>query len=170
MLKSLQIVVLAAMFGVSGLLMAGEQNLQRLDKPFAAPDFTTQSEDGKTYTLSDFRGKYVVLNFWATWCPPCREELPSMERMWKKVQKDNDNIVLLAVNVGEDADTIFEFTGNYPMSFPALLDRNGKIIDSYPVRGLPTTYIINPDGMVTRRAVGGREWDDDALIAKILKN
>lgn len=144
----------------------GQPSLGALEEPFAAPDFTAQGEDGKTYRLSDYRGKYVVLNFWATWCPPCREEIPSMERMWQKV-KDR-NVQLLAVNVGEDADTIFKFLGSYPMSFPSLLDPEGEIIDSYPVVGLPTTYIINPQGMVTHRAVGSREWDDEAIIQQIL--
>jgi peroxiredoxin len=166
MIKLSGSLVFIALLMQASLAYAGPQTLGSLKAPFKAPDFITRGEDGQTYRLSDYRGKYVVLNFWATWCPPCREEIPSMERMWKKVR--DRNIQLLAVNMGEDVDTIFEFLGSYPMSFPALLDKNGEIIESYPVRGLPTTYIINPQGMVTHRAVGSREWDDDALINKIL--
>jgi len=159
--------VLLCLYLAIAMSQAAEQTLHPLAKPFMAPDFSATGEDGETYRLSDYRGKYVLLNFWATWCPPCRKEIPSMERMWHKVK--DKNLVILAVNVGEDADTIFRFSASYPMSFPALLDLDGKIIESYPVRGLPTSYIINPEGLVTHRAVGSREWDDDALIAEILK-
>jgi len=143
------------------------QTLQPLPKPYTAPDFTLQGEDGKTHRLSDYRGKVVVLNFWATWCPPCRYEMPSMERAHKKVQ--GEDIVLLAVNVGESEDKVFEFTGQYPVTFQLLLDTDGTVIKKYPVIGLPTTFIINPQGVVTHRAIGGREWDDEKLLAQLRK-
>lgn len=127
-----------------------------------APDFELPDENGKPHRLSDYRGRVVVLNFWATWCPPCREEMPSMERARKAVA--NDGIVLLAVNVGEDADTIFSFTASYPVGFPLLMDRHEKVIKQYPVIGLPTTFVIDPDGTMTHRAIGGRDWDDPGLL------
>lgn len=141
------------------------QTLTPLAKPFAAPAFTLRGEDGKTYRLADYRGKVVVLNFWATWCPPCRYEMPSMERAHKKVQ--NEGIALLAINVGETEDQIFEFTGRYPVTFPLLLDSDGAVIRRYAVVGLPTTFVIDPRGRVTHRAVGGREWDDEKLLAQL---
>ena len=151
---------------LSGNLYAAEkQSLPAIAKPFAAPDFNLKGEDGNNYHLSDYRGKVVLINFWATWCPPCREEMPAMERLWQKVQ--NKNIVILAINVGEDADTIFEFTGQYPVSFPLPMDIDGKVLKSYPVRAFPTTYIINPEGMVTHRAIGSREWDSKWMIEKL---
>lgn len=143
----------------------GKQTLPKLAEPFAAPDFTLKGEDGKTYRLKDYRGKVVILNFWATWCPPCREEMPSMERAWQII-KDN-GIVILAINVGEDADTIFEFTGQYTMTFPLPMDIDGDVVKQYPVRGLPTTYIIDPAGRATHRAVGSREWDDPVLLRQL---
>lgn len=139
-----------------------KQILPQLEQPFIAPDFSLRGEDGKTYTLAQFRGQVVVMNFWATWCPPCREEMPSMERLWQKVR--GKGIVLLGVNVGESTDTIFEFTGSYPMSFPIPMDIEGKVIESYPVQGLPTTFIIDPSGKVTHRAIGSREWDSAAMV------
>lgn len=141
--------------------------LPRLAEPFRATDFTTVDESGGSHRLSDYRGKLVLLNFWASWCPPCRDEMPSMESLWQQV-KDKP-VVILAVNVGEDADTIFEFTGNYPVSFPLLLDRDGAIVESYPVRGLPTTYIISPRGLITHRVVGSREWDEARLVQGLLQ-
>jgi peroxiredoxin len=143
------------------------QTLQPLAKPFVAPDFTLRDDDGNTHRLSDYRGKVVVLNFWATWCPPCRYEMPSMERAHKKVQ--GENIVLLAVNVGESEDKVFEFTGQYPVSFQLLLDTDGTVIRKYPVIGLPTTFVIDPRGVVTHRAIGGREWDDEQLLGQLRK-
>lgn len=138
------------------------QTLPPVDKPFAASAFVLPGEDGKTYRLADFRDKLVIITFWATWCPPCRYEMPSLERAWQKL-KDR-NVIVLGVNVGEDADTLFEFTGSYPMSFPIPMDREGKVVKNYPIVGLPTTYIISPAGMVTHRAVGSREWDTPALL------
>jgi peroxiredoxin len=143
------------------------QTLPRVEKPFTAPDFTLTSEGGKSYHLADFRGQVVVINFWATWCPPCRREMPSMERMWEKIK--DKGVVVFAIDVGEDADTVFEFRGSYPMSFPLLLDLDGSVINKFPVTGLPTTYIVNPQGMVTHRAVGSREWDDPKLYQQLLQ-
>ncbi len=143
------------------------QTLQSLAKPYAAPEFTLQDDDGKTHRLSDYRGKVVVLNFWATWCPPCRYEMPAMERAHKKVQ--GENIVLLAVNVGESEDQVFEFTGQYPVTFQLLLDTDGSVVKKYPVIGLPTTFVIDPRGVVTHQAVGGREWDDERLLGQLRK-
>jgi len=140
----------------------GVQSLPALSAPFAAPEFSLTGEDGNRYRLSDYRGQVVVVNFWATWCPPCRYEMPAMERAYQKLK--DEKIVLLAVNVGEDEETVFAFTGQYPVSFPLLLDRDGTVVKQYPVIGLPTTFVIDPRGKVTHRAVGGREWDDEALL------
>lgn len=143
----------------------GRQTLPLLAAPFPAPDFTLRGEQGETYRLSAYRGKVVVLNFWATWCPPCRYEMPSMERAHQKVK--GEGIVILAVNVGQGEDEVFAFTGQYSVTFPLPLDRDGTVVKQYPVIGLPTTFIIDPRGMVTHRAVGGREWDDEKLLGEL---
>lgn len=146
---------------------AVKQTLPSVETPFAAPDFTLEGEGGKTYRLADFRGQVVLVNFWATWCPPCRREMPSMQRMWQKVK--GKGVQVLAINVGEDADTIFEFLGSYPVSFPLLMDRDGSVVKQFPVTGLPTTYIVDPRGKVVYRAVGSREWDDPKLYGQLLQ-
>jgi peroxiredoxin len=143
------------------------QTLPGLKQSFRAPEFTLPGEDGKTYRLADYRGSVVIINFWATWCPPCRYEMPSLERAWRKLK--DQKVVILAVNVGENADVIFEFTGQYPVSFPLPMDLDGTIIKQYPVTGLPTTYIVSPDGVATHRVVGSREWDDPKLIDALLR-
>jgi len=142
------------------------QTLPALATPFAAVDFELRGEDGRTYRLSDYRGQVVLINFWATWCPPCRYEMPSLERLWQQVK--DKGVVILAINVGENEDKIFEFMGQYPMTFPIPMDRDGKVIKAYPVMGLPTSYIISPQGKVTHRAVGSREWDDAGLIEQLM--
>lgn len=140
----------------------GMQTLSAVSKPVAAPAFELTDLDGRPQKLADYLGKVVVLNFWATWCPPCREEMPSMQRGWEKVR--DEDIVFIGVNVGEDADTVFLFLADYSVDFPLLLDEDATVIEQYPVTGLPTTYIIDPLGRITHRAVGGRAWDDDVLL------
>ncbi len=162
--------VVAACLLVSAPLPAAEaapQTLPKIAAPFRAPDFALQGEDGKTYRLADFRGSVVIVNFWATWCPPCRYEMPSLERAWSTLK--NQKVVILAINVGENADVIFEFTGQYPVTFPLPMDLDGSVIKAYPVTGLPTTYIIDPDGFATHRVVGSREWDDPKLMDALLR-
>ena len=163
------LVVLAGLLASTvpvGAQDAAQQTLPRLEQPFAAPDFELPADDGTTHRLRDYRGKVVVLNFWATWCPPCRDEMPAMERAWQKTKARD--VMLLGINVGEDADTIFEFTGQYPVSFPLLMDRDSTVIKQYPVTGLPTTFVIDSKGQARYRAVGGREWDDPAIIQQLL--
>ncbi|MEN8213780.1 MAG: TlpA disulfide reductase family protein [Pseudomonadota bacterium] len=126
-----------------------------------APDFELVDMDGARHRLSDYRGKPVIINFWATWCPPCRAEMPSMNRGWHKVKEE---VVMLAVNVGEDEDKIFVFGADYPIDFPILLDQSGDVIKQWPVKGLPTTFVLDRVGNIRYIAVGAREWDDDALL------
>jgi len=127
-----------------------------------APQFSLQDIDGETHRLSDYRGKVVIVNFWATWCPPCREEMPSMQRAWKRLQ--DDDVVILAIDVGEDEDTIFTFTADYPVDFPLLMDSDSRVTGEWPVRGLPTSFVIDPEGRIAYRAIGTRDWEHPALL------
>ena len=130
-----------------------------------APEIDLVDLDGQRHTLAQHRGKVLIVNFWATWCPPCREEMPSMERAWQVVK--DDDIVLLAINVGESEDEVWAFTSNYPVTFPLLLDRGGEVIKRWQVQGLPTTYVVDPEGRLAYRAIGGRAWDDPALLDQV---
>lgn len=141
------------------------KGLTRLEDAPEAADFSLKDLDGKEHRLSEYRGKVVIVNFWATWCPPCREEMPSMQRAWEQLKQEG--VLMLGVDVGEDEDTIFQFTANYPVDFPMLLDRDTKVLEQWPVRGLPTTFIVDPDGRIVYQAIGGREWDDPELMAAI---
>jgi peroxiredoxin len=134
------------------------------DRP-AAPGFALPDIDGEIHRLSDYRGKVVVVNFWATWCPPCREEMPAMQRAWEQVR--DEGIVILAVNIGENEDQIFTFTGNYAVDFPLLMDRDSSAIRQWPIKGLPTSYVIDPAGRVAYRAIGGRAWDAPEILEQL---
>ena len=136
------------------------------NKP-AAKNFTLKDMDNKNWRLSDLKGKVVLVNFWATWCPPCRAELPSLERLWQLLNKED--FVVLAINVGESADIIFPFTGMLEPSpsFPILLDLDSSVLSTWPVMGLPTTFIIDRQGRIAYHAVGGRMFDDSALVKQL---
>ena len=162
MMRLVAVIVLV----ITGVIHA-DQTLTPVPGNIPAPDFSLQDIDGNLHRLSEYRGRPVIINFWATWCPPCREEIPSMNRAWQVLREEG--IAMLAINVGEDEDTIFVFTADYPADFPLLLDQSGDIIGQWPVKGLPTTYVIAPDGSIAYRAIGGREWDDDELLDVIRK-
>ncbi len=157
--------LVAALLMLSALPAAAQQagtGLTRLDDAPPAPDFSLLDMDGAVYRLSDYRGRVVIVNFWATWCPPCREEMPSMQRAWEQLQAEG--IVMLGINVGEDEDTIFQFTADYPVDFPLPMDRDSAVTGLWPVRGLPTTFVVDPAGRLVYQAIGSREWDDPALL------
>ncbi len=143
----------------------GEQKLTDMPRKAKAPGYELVDMDGVKHTLDELKGQPVILNFWATWCPPCREEMPSMNRAWAKIK--DQGIAMVAINVGEDEDTIFSFMADYPIDFTVLLDASGDIINRWPVKGLPTTYVIDPEGRVVYQAIGGREWDDEGLLDKV---
>ncbi|MDH3948665.1 MAG: TlpA family protein disulfide reductase [Gammaproteobacteria bacterium] len=160
------IATLLFVVGLLGSAWAESNVLHPVEGQPQAADFTLNDIDDNIHRLSDYRGKVVIVNFWATWCPPCRFELPSMEKLWQAVQKKD--VVMLAINIGEDADTIFTFTTDYPVTFPLLMDHDSSVIKRYPVLGVPTSFVLDPKGRIIYRAVGTREWDDKVIIQQIL--
>jgi len=134
-----------------------------------APALRLPDMDAATVDLGAYRGKIVVVNFWATWCPPCRREMPSLERLY--LQAGKRDVAVLAVNVGEDVDTVFPFLGQLDPqpSFPILFDRRGETLQAWKVKGLPTTYVVGADGKLKFRAVGGRDFDHPDLVRQLLE-
>ncbi len=143
-------------------ITSAEEILTPLPNKPEAPEFLLRDMNEKIKELDDYIGKPIIINFWATWCPPCRAELPSMNRAWKKI-KDED-IQMLAINIGEDEEAISSFTKNYPIDFTILLDESSEEISNWSIRGLPTTFVLDPQGHVIYRAVGGREWDNKKIL------
>lgn len=139
-------------------------NLTPVKNVISASDFELPDMDEEIIKLSKYRGKVVLLNFWATWCPPCIREMPSMERLHQQVAAEDFKV--LAVNQMEDIDQVFAFTGQLDVdpTFEILFDANSEVSQAYAVRGLPTTYLIDKKGNIRYRAVGGREFNHPEVI------
>ena len=123
----------------------------------AAPGFSLPDLAGKTVRLEQYRGTLVLLNFFATWCGPCREEMPGMERLFRAHR--DQGFVVVAVNLQESAKTVRPFVQELKLSFPIVLDVEGSVSREYGVRALPVTFLIGRDGNIVWRAIGGRDWE-----------
>jgi peroxiredoxin len=130
-----------------------------------AHDFAGDLMDAKTVNLKDYRGRFVLLNFWATWCSPCLKEMPDFEKAY--LQMGHDKLVVLAVGMGESIEKIKAFSYKYGFSFPLMADNKMEITKLYGVRNIPVTYMIGPDGVVLGRALGIRDWASPDLLAFI---
>lgn len=131
------------------------------------PDFTLKDLDGKTVKLSDYKGKFVIINFWAVWCKYCKLEMPDLNDVNKTLEKDGD-VVLLAVDVQESADIVKNYLSSNNLSLKVLLDKDGKVAQAYNITGFPTTYVINKDGSIYHVQPGAtdkkslQKWIDGA--------
>ncbi|MCW1928224.1 thiol-disulfide oxidoreductase ResA [Bhargavaea beijingensis] len=113
-----------------------------------APDFELVDLEGNTHRLSDYRGEGVFLNFWGTWCGPCKKEMPHMEKYFKEFEDKGVNI--LAVNIAESDLKVQSFANTYGLTFPIVIDKTNSVRDAYNVRPLPTTFLVGPDGKVKK--------------------
>ena len=135
----------------------------------ATPPLKLTDLDGKAHDLAAYKGKVVLVNFWATWCPPCRREMPSLERLHQKLA--GQPFVILAVNLGEDVDTVFSFLGQLEPqpSYAIPLDRDSAAMRQWPVKGLPSTFIVDKQGRTAFSAIGGREFDHPEIEKALRK-
>jgi len=138
-----------------------------MQAPKPAPALKLKDIEGKSHDLSKLRGKVVLINFWATWCPPCRREMPSMERLSQRFK--GQPFVVLAVDVGEDPDTIETFASQLDttLTFPILLDTRSHAMRAWRVAGLPTTFLIDKQGRIVATAIGGREFDHPEMVKAV---
>jgi peroxiredoxin len=122
---------------------------------FLAPDFELQTITGETVKLSDLRGQAVLVNLWATWCPPCRAEMPAIERVYNEYK--DEGLVVLAINMTyqDDPSNISPFINEYGLTFPILLDETGDMAHAYQLRSLPSSYFIGRDGIIHEVVIGG---------------
>ena len=158
-----RILAVLALLAIAPSVRAQRAGMSPVSAVPPAPTLVLPDLDGKPVDLTRYRGKVVLVNFWATWCPPCRKEFPSLGRV-RKLFRPTD-FEVLAVNVGEDPDTVFSFAG--ATDFPVLFDRDSQAMERWPVRGLPTTLVVDRQGRLALRAVGGREFDDPAIVGQI---
>jgi thiol-disulfide isomerase/thioredoxin len=119
--------------------------------------------NGNPVRLSDFRGKIVFLNFWTTWCPTCRSEMPSIEKLHQKLK--HKDFAVVTVNLQESASQVEAFFREFKLTVTALLDSTGEIGTSFAIRAIPTTYILDKTGRIIGRVDGPREWDSRAFLA-----
>lgn len=141
--------------GLPTTMDQGQKLTIGLEKGNLAPDFELKSFDGKTMKLSSLRGKKVIVNLWATWCPPCRQEMPEMEKFY--TENKNQGIEILAVNLTKaekSRDDLPSFMKTYGITFPVLLDENGDIARLYNVSSIPASFIIDTQGVIREKIVG----------------
>jgi peroxiredoxin len=131
----------------------------------AAPALELEDLEGRVQRLSDYRGRVVLVNFWATWCEPCREEMPSMERLRSALK--GRPFEILAVNVGEGARVARGFADRMALGFPVLLDRDTRTTKSWGARILPASFVIGPDGAIRYSYLGALDWSDAQVKAAL---
>lgn len=131
-----------------------------------APGFTLPNLNGEEISLESFRGKAVLMNFWATWCGPCRHEMPSLEALYQKY-KDR-GFVVLGVSVDDEGwEPIRGFLKAVPVSFPIVLDKEQKVTETYETFRIPETYLINPKGEIAGKIVGPQDYSQEVFFKKI---
>ena len=142
-----------------------------------APEYTVQALDGNPRALSAYRGQTVLLNIWATWCPPCVREMPALQRVHEQLGGDGLKIVAVSVDAapgainawGRPGGDIRKFMRDLGITFEVLWDPSGEIETAYGLQGLPTTFLIDREGRIRERVTGWREWDDAATVAALRK-
>ncbi len=131
-----------------------------------APDFTLNDLNGKPVPLSAFKGKVILLNFWATWCPPCRDEMPALEKLNQLLK--NKGLVVLSVSIDRSAASVKDFIKSTPVGFPVLFDDKLKVTRSlYKVFTVPTTFLIDKKGVVIEKYFGEQEWAKPEFVKKM---
>lgn len=141
------------------------RKMRIIEVPHIPPpvDFSLLDINGQQFTLSDFKGKIVFLNFWTTWCPECRIEMPSMEKLYKRL--NGQDFTMIAVNLQEPDLRVKAFLKKYPLTFSILLDSKGKIGQQFGIRAVPTTFILDKNGGIIGKALGSRQWDSKESMA-----
>ena len=148
-----------------------------------APDFTVQDLNGAPVSLDDYAGKVVILNIWATWCGPCKEEMPSMERLYRGMAGEDFEILAVSVDAalgetdrqgypGASKAALADFAKEYDLTFPILHDPGGSIQSTYQTTGVPESFVIDTEGVIRRRLAGATVWDHDRyreLIRSLLE-
>lgn len=168
----------AAVAALAGLLLWGwlrRDEFTPVEIGAAAPGFELTALDGDTVALEDYRGKAVLLNFWATWCAPCREEMPALQRLQQRLGPEGLEVVGINVDAAPgEMDALARWGGDvqafvreHGLSFDVLLDPEGGVMRRYGVTGLPTTILLDREGRVVSRTVGAAEWDSPEHVAAI---
>jgi len=149
-LKVILPVILTLVLSVTGCSAGSESLGARVGEP--APDFQLSDLDGQSVSLSDFRGKPVLINFWATWCPSCVSEMPYIQEIYE--EWSDKGLVVLAINIGESSSKVEEFMQSHNLSFTVLLDIKQNVAQKYNFQYIPTTFFIDKDGIIQEKVIG----------------
>lgn len=136
---------------------AEESDETGLERGQFAPDFEVMTLEGEQRKLSDYRGKRVMLNFWATWCPPCRAEMPDMQKLY-----ENEEVTVLALNMTateQNEEVVADFVEEYGLTFPILMDEESDVMNAYRIQAYPTSYMIDSNGRIQFIALGAMNYD-----------
>lgn len=133
----------------------GASNLAAPQAGFPAPDFTLKTPEGKIYILSELKGQAVLVNLWATWCPPCRAEMPAIEKVYQDYKDDGFIVLAIDMTYQDDPFAVVPFAEQYGLTFPILLDETGETAAAYQLRSLPSSYFINRAGIIQEVVIGG---------------
>lgn len=147
----LRTILFAVLLFFAGILTGMGSKPPQVSGP--APGFETETPAGEKVSLKDYRGKPVILTFWATWCEPCKKEMPEIQAAYEKHKEEG--LIVLAVNFGETKEKAEAFVKQMGLTFPSLLDRRANIAERYGVVSLPVTFFIDRDGIIRERVVGG---------------
>ena len=159
------------LFVIAGLSLTGlngvanAAKLKPVDGDLDAPALVLKDLQGKTHDLKDYEGQVVLVQFWATYCGPCRQEMPSMNKMMTKM--GDTPFTILAVDMGETEAEVKQFVSEVKPEFTILMDEDGKSIADWRVFAAPSNFIVGPDGKIKYTLFGGVEWDSDELVEKI---
>jgi len=147
-------------------VLLGESVPSPLQRGAAVPEFSLPALDGRhPVSLAEQRGRVVLVNFWATWCGPCEQEMPAMERLYE--QLGGEDFELLAVSVDDSAPEVAAFRDRLALRFPILLDPGAEVARRYQTTGYPESILVDRDGRMVERYVGPREWDAPAYVDRI---
>lgn len=149
----------------TGLAVSAPVGVRDLDDPRPAPDLGLPDRDGHHHHLSDYRGSIVVVSFWATWCVPCRKEMPSMQRAQRLLS--GEEVAFIAVSMDDSWVPVQRFLEGRSIDFTVLLDDNGEVAARWRVMAVPTAYVLDGEGRQRIRVIGGYEWDDPDLLESI---
>jgi peroxiredoxin len=137
---------------------SGESTSGQIPAPqqgFLAPDFELETSAGETVKLSDLRGQAVLVNLWATWCPPCREEMQTIEKVYQEYKSQNFTVLAVNMTYQDDLTAVTPFVAEQVLTFPILLDKTGAVANAYQLRSLPSSYFIRTDGTINEVVIGG---------------
>lgn len=161
--KKVMIILLAFLIVALATGCGGGDAGASLKEGDAAPDFEAELAGGGTFSLSEAAGKVTIINFWATWCPPCCEEMPAFERLYEEY---GDQLNIVAVDYSESKDLVDDFIAENGYTFPIAYDEEGNVSNLYPSNGIPYTVIVDEQGIITKTFVGAANADEQYKLYK----